>query len=188
MLTASEPNSGAEAREVPCGAGKNVTLMLGLDCPRSTMDVSSMIVGRRQSLWVARVSVGQNATAWGWVKPPPASGPTGTACCHMSPVTLSVTVPSPLSVYASGFGAPAATSTGPFGIGHSAQVGSRQSAGAVRPQTSPVEQAAVLSAGQPSLPTPHVCRLAPDKHCVAPLVHAFVHTPPPPPVPRPPPP
>ena len=38
--------------------GKYVLLMLG-DCPGSAMDTSSIRDGRRQSLWPARVSVGQ---------------------------------------------------------------------------------------------------------------------------------
>ena len=147
-----EPATGDEDQKNATGvAGKYVPLMLGFDSPMSTMDTSSMRDGRRQSLWPARVSVGQYATACVQVYVP-----VGTAFCHMSPVTLSVIVWSPLSVYASGFGAPAATSAGPFGIGHSAQVGSTQAAGAPRSQSSPVEHVEVLNALQPFPATLHV--------------------------------
>src|SRR6266404_4092599 len=50
-------------------------------------------------------------------------------CCHISPVTLSVTVPSPLSVYDWTLGAPAATSAGLLGMGHCAQFASRHDTG-----------------------------------------------------------
>src|SRR5450432_1992170 len=109
------------------------------------MDTSSMTDGRRQSLWPAKVSVGQYATAAAW-----AYVVAATACCHMRPVTLSVTVPSPLSVVLSGLGAPTVTSACPLGIGHSAQFGSTQSAGAARSRTAPVAQVEAPSAVQPA--------------------------------------
>src|ERR1700690_2275383 len=115
------------------------------------MDTSSMTDGRRQSLCPARVSVGQYATAAAW-----AYVVTVAACCHMRPVTLSVTVPSPLSVVLSGLGAPAVTSACPLGIGHSAQFGSTQSDGAARSQTAPLAHVEVPSAVQPPPATAQV--------------------------------
>jgi len=138
------------------------------DTPTSRMDTSSIREGRRQSLCPARVNVGQYATAAAQVYVAGAA-----ACCHMSSVTLSVTVPSPLSVYASAFGAPAATSTGPFGMGHSAQVGSTQAGVEYRSQSNPVPQAEVLRAVQPLAAAEQVVRLRPA-HWVTPIVQAFV--------------
>jgi hypothetical protein len=46
-----EPANGDEDQNQFAGVeGKYVLFMLGLDCPRSTMDTSSMTDGRRQSL------------------------------------------------------------------------------------------------------------------------------------------
>src|SRR5260370_70641 len=56
----------------------------------------------------------------------------------MRPVTLSVTVPSPLFAYVSRLGAPAVTSVGPLGIGHSAQLGSAPLVHALTQQAPPL--------------------------------------------------
>jgi hypothetical protein len=117
------PAMGEDAQKSSPGVpGKNAWLIAGAGAAtvKSTSDTSSRRVGRRQPdpLFV------QYITAWGCVQvaaekfvvavPVPGhSAVVGLGLfSHVSPVTLSVTLPLPLSVYEAGFGSPAVAGLG----------------------------------------------------------------------------
>src|SRR5262249_28042189 len=82
---------------------------------KSTREASSIISGIRQSVYPPSMRPSQYGVASDHANGDPLS-----ALCHMSPVPGPGRVPSPLSFYCSGFGAPFWTSIALFGIGQSA--------------------------------------------------------------------